>query len=158
VFKNELVYKFGAWRELIPDTCNPARKVKCVTISDYEPRVITPEEAHKVWSRLAQPENTLVLLVAVTGLRISEALGLKWSDIDPKAELIHVRRSWTMDREGRPKSRASRQRCLVWNYSPSISKSGAVSLRMPAMTTGFSPLFGTRGRLRVAGAFWLPTT
>ena len=70
--------------------------------------MITPEEAHKVWSRLAQPENTLVLLVAVTGLRISEALGLKWSDIDPKAELIHVRRSWTMEQEGTPKSRASR--------------------------------------------------
>jgi integrase len=109
-----LIYKFGAWRELIPDTCNPARKVKCVTTSEYEPKVISPEEAHKVWSRLAQPENTLVLLVAVTGLRISEALGLKWSDIDPKAELIHVRRSWTMDREGKPKSRASRAavRCV----------------------------------------------
>jgi integrase len=103
-----LVYRFGAWRELIPDSCNPARKVKCVTTSEYEPKVISPEEAHSVWSRLAQPENTLVLLVAVTDLRISEALGLKWSDIDPKAELIHVRRSWTMDREGKPKSRASR--------------------------------------------------
>lgn len=102
------VYKFGAWRELIPDTCNPAKKVKCVTTSEYEPKVISPEEAHRVWSRLKQPENTLVLLVAVTGLRISEALGLKWSDIDPKAEVIHVRRSWTMDREGKPKSRASR--------------------------------------------------
>jgi hypothetical protein len=47
-------------------------------------------------------------LQAATGLRISEALGLKWSDIDPKAELIHVRRSWTMDRIGKPKSQASR--------------------------------------------------
>jgi len=93
--------------------------------------VITPEEAHKVWSRLAQPENTLVLLVAVTGLRISEALGLKWSDIDPKAELIHVRRSWTMEQEGTPKSRQAGQRCLVWNCSPSNWQSGAVSLCMP---------------------------
>ena len=102
------VYKFGAWRELIPDTCNPAKKVRCVTTSEYEPKVISPEEAHRVWSRLKQPENTLALLIAVTVLRISEALGLKWSDIDPKAEVIHVRRSWTMDREGKPKSRASR--------------------------------------------------
>jgi integrase len=103
-----LVYKFGAWRELIPDSCNPARKVKCVTTSEYEPKVISPEEAHRMWSRLKQPESTLVLLVAVTGLRISEALALKWSDIDPKAELIHVKRSWTMDRIGKPKSKASR--------------------------------------------------
>ena len=97
-----------AWRELIPDTCNPARKVRCETTSDYEPKVVSPEESHRVWSRLKQPESTLVLLVAVTGLRISEDPGLKWSDIDPKAEVIHVRRSWTMDREGKPKSRASR--------------------------------------------------
>ena len=56
-----------------------------------------------------QDENgRLKQLVAVTSLRISEALGLKWCDIDPKAELIQVRRSWTMDREGKPKSRASR--------------------------------------------------
>jgi integrase len=48
-----------------------------VTTSEYEPKVISPEEAHSVWSRLKQPDSTLVLLVAVTGLRISEALALK---------------------------------------------------------------------------------
>ena len=72
-----LVYRVGARRELIPNSCNPARKVKCVTTSEYEPKVISPEEAHSVWSRLKQPDSTLVLLVAVTGLRISEALALK---------------------------------------------------------------------------------
>jgi integrase len=85
--------------------CDPLPRL---TTSEYEPKVISPEEAHSVWSRLKQPESTLVLLVAVTGLRISEALALKWSDIDPKAELIHVKRSWTIDRIGKPKSKASR--------------------------------------------------
>jgi len=30
---------------------------------------------------MGEPYRTLVFLVAVTGLRISEALGLKWSDL-----------------------------------------------------------------------------
>jgi len=113
--------------------------------------VISPEEAHKVWSRLAQPENTLVLLVAVTGLRISEALGLKWSDIDPKAELIHVRRSWTMDREGKPKSRASRAAVPCVEMLASIWKSGAVSPHMPAIRLGF-PVRRNKGKTPRSGS------
>jgi integrase len=36
----------------------------------------------------------LVFLVAVTGLRISEALGLKWSDLDYKRQMINLQRVW----------------------------------------------------------------
>jgi integrase len=35
-----------------------------------------------------------VFLVAVTGLRISEALGLKWNDLDYERKTIHLRRAW----------------------------------------------------------------
>jgi integrase len=38
--------------------------------------------------------NVLVFLVAVTGLRISEALGLKWSELDYEGQMIHLRRVW----------------------------------------------------------------
>ncbi|MGA8581351.1 MAG: tyrosine-type recombinase/integrase, partial [Bryobacteraceae bacterium] len=58
--------------------------------------------------QLHQPESTLLLLVTCTGLRCSEALGLKWGDIEPDRKLINVRRSWSMDREGKPKSKASK--------------------------------------------------
>lgn len=37
------------------------------------------------------PYRTLVFLVAVTGLRISEALDLKWGDPDHKRQMIHLR-------------------------------------------------------------------
>jgi integrase len=102
------VYEFAIHRELIPDSCNPVRKVECSTASDYTATVITPEQARAIFDQLQAPESILLLLVTVTGLRCSEALGLKWSDIDPQAQAIFVRRSWTMDREGRPKSRASK--------------------------------------------------
>ena len=102
-----MVFKFGRKYELTPETCDPMRKVECSSCSDYEARVVTPEQAHSIWNQLKQPESTLVLLITATGLRISEALGLKWSDIDWLNEQIHVRRSWTLGQEGKPKSRAS---------------------------------------------------
>jgi len=43
---------------------------------------------------LGEPYRTQVFLVAVTGLRISEALGLKWSDLDYERQMIHLRRVW----------------------------------------------------------------
>jgi len=43
---------------------------------------------------LGEPFRTLVFLVAVTGLRISEALGLKWSDLDYERQMIQLRRVW----------------------------------------------------------------
>jgi integrase len=43
---------------------------------------------------LEDPHRTLVFLVAVTGLRISEALGLKWGDLDCEGQMIHLRRVW----------------------------------------------------------------
>jgi len=44
--------------------------------------------------QLDYPVRTLVFLVAVTGLRISEALGLKWPNLDYERQMIHLRRAW----------------------------------------------------------------
>jgi integrase len=43
---------------------------------------------------LGEPYRTLVFLVGVTRLRISEALGLKWSELDYERQMIHLRRVW----------------------------------------------------------------
>jgi integrase len=40
------------------------------------------------------PYRTLVFLVAMTRLRISEALGLRWNDLDYERQTIHLRRDW----------------------------------------------------------------
>jgi len=50
----------------------------------------------------------LVIVVAVTAVRIGEALGLIWSDIDWKKMKINIRRDWVDGELGRPKSRASK--------------------------------------------------
>jgi len=40
--------------------------------------IVTPEQAFKILMALSEPERVLTLVIAATGLRISEALGLRW--------------------------------------------------------------------------------
>jgi integrase len=49
-------------------------------------RVLTPEEIRKLIQATSEGQRRLLVrLVAATGLRISEALGLRWSDLDVAA-------------------------------------------------------------------------
>jgi integrase len=104
-----LVYKHGQRYGLIPrrDECNPLRFVRCKTTSSYEAVILSPEQAFAVLVDLPEPERTLTLLAASTGLRISECLGLQWQDVNFDGSLIHVRRTWTWGKVGQPKSKAS---------------------------------------------------
>jgi hypothetical protein len=72
-----LVYRHGQRYGLIPRTqeSHPMRFVRCKTTSGYEAMIITPEQAYAIVRNLREPESTLTLLAAGTGLRISECLG-----------------------------------------------------------------------------------
>ncbi len=54
--------------------------------------------AGRILERLSGAELALTLLVAATGLRISEALGLQWQDVDYEARQINLRRVWVGNR------------------------------------------------------------
>jgi integrase len=43
---------------------------------------------------LPESERVLTLVIAATGLRISEALGLQWQDVDYANQRINLRRVW----------------------------------------------------------------
>lgn len=105
-----LVYRHGQTYGLIPRTAeaNPLKFVRVRTQSEYEAKIITPEQGFKILMAMRQPERTLTLLIAATGLRISECLGLQWHDIDYLNSQIFVRRSWTGGKVGKSKSAASR--------------------------------------------------
>jgi integrase len=104
-----LVFKSAQRYGLIPrgQEHNPLRFVRCKTSSSYEAMTISPQQAFAIWSRLQQPESTIVLLAASCGLRASECLGLRWEDIDYVSGVIHVRRSWTGGKVGLPKTKSS---------------------------------------------------
>lgn len=105
-----LVYRHGQTYGLIPRTAeaNPLKFVRVRTQSEYEAKIITPEQGFKILMAMRQPERTLTLLIAATGLRISECLGLQWHDTDYLNSQIFVRRSWTGGKVGKSKSAASR--------------------------------------------------
>ena len=104
-----LAYKHGQRYGLIPRTeeANPMRFVRCKTTSTFEAMILTPLQAFNVLMKLEEPERTLTLLAAATGLRISECLGLQWHDVSFEQSQIHVRRTWTCGQVGVPKSKAS---------------------------------------------------
>jgi integrase len=105
-----LVYRHSQRYGLIPrnQESNPMRFVRCKTTSGYEAMILTPEQAYAILIHLQEPERTLTLLAAGTGLRISECLGLQWQDVSFDEAVIHVRRTWTCGQVGLPKSKASK--------------------------------------------------
>jgi integrase len=105
------VYNHGQKFGMIPRSggSNPMKWVSATTVSDYEAVSLSPEESLAILERIKDPlVRVLVILVAVTAIRIGEALGLKWLDIDWKKLKINIRRDWVDGELGRPKSRASK--------------------------------------------------
>lgn len=105
------VYNHGQKFGLIPRTegSNPMRWVSATTVSDFEAVSLSPEESCAILERIDDPlVRVLVIVVAVTAIRIGEALGLTWSDVDWKKLKINIRRDWVDGELGRPKSKASK--------------------------------------------------
>jgi integrase len=91
-----VVYRRGQKSRLLPMTGegNPVAFVTQSSKTSYKAVIVTPEQAFRIMMELDDPYRTLVFLVAVTGLRVSEALGLKWGDLDYDGKMIHLRRVW----------------------------------------------------------------
>jgi len=71
--------------------------------------VLTVEEIRALIRELAQPYRTLVFLAAVTGMRVSELLALKWEDVRFDTSEIILSRSIVHQRIGIMKTEASRK-------------------------------------------------
>ena len=62
---------------------NPCAGVKLPNAGKRITRtILTPEQTIAIAKKRSEPYATLVLFMAVTGLRIGEAIGIKWSDFD----------------------------------------------------------------------------
>jgi len=88
------VFKYGRKEGLLLAGFDPFKDIDCEASSDYEAITCTPEQTLTILNQLAEPEFILTLLIATTGLSISEALGLQWADAEYDRNRIMVRRSW----------------------------------------------------------------
>jgi integrase len=105
------VYHHGQKYGMIPRTeeSNPMKWVSASTVSDYEAVSLSPEESFAILDRIIDPlVRVLVVMVAATAIRIGEALGLLWEDVDWRKGKIHIRRDWVDGELGKPKSVASK--------------------------------------------------
>jgi integrase len=57
------------------------------------PRILTPPEFKALLAELEEPYRTMVIIIACLGLRVSELIGLRWSDFNFEKLLIEIRRS-----------------------------------------------------------------
>jgi integrase len=94
-----IVYTRAQKYGLVPrsDSSNPVKWVEQTAKSNYKPIVLDPATAAKIFEQLSGFELALTILVAATGIRISEAMGLKWEDIDYQNKQINLRRVWVSD-------------------------------------------------------------
>lgn len=99
---------------------NHAKRMDCITILPTDgvrlPRVREKEKQALTWKQvetiaaaLPEPVATLVLFLTWTGLRIGEACGLRWRDVDLESLTIHVRENYVMGKYQDLKTRKSRR-------------------------------------------------
>jgi len=105
------IFKHGQRYGLLARTqeANPMLFVRQSSVSNYEPVVLTLAQCVDIMSNLTGMHRVLVLADAATGLRISEILALRWSDVDCANSCIRVTRAYVYGRFGPPKSRASKK-------------------------------------------------
>ena len=94
------------------DKYNPMKLVSAPVKSDFEAVQLSGSEATAVIRTISDPlVKVLVILIATTGMRISEALALTWDYIDWQKGRIRIRRKWNAQAKeyGEPKSAMSRK-------------------------------------------------
>jgi integrase len=86
---------------------NPIRLVRQSAKRLSTPDVLTAEEIGKILARLSGVYQVMTFLAAVTGLRVSELLALKWEDVDYAAGEIRLTRAIVCQHVGALKTAAS---------------------------------------------------
>ena len=72
--------------------------------------ILAPDETAALLAAAPPPHDTILKVLAWTGLRIGECFALRWDDIDRAAQTLHVRRRIYRGRIDTPKTAGSARR------------------------------------------------
>lgn len=88
------LWTYAMWKQDIPLQVNPISlvTVKGASKRVRKPRILTVDQFRLLLAQLREPYNTLALMCVCFGLRISEALALKWADVDWLNSTLRVER------------------------------------------------------------------
>ena len=91
-----LLFNWAMRWELMPIERNPMNlvRVKGSSKRTKVPRILTIKEFNLLLKRLKEPYRTMTLVALFLGPRVSEVMGLKWSDVDWDGLNISIARSW----------------------------------------------------------------
>jgi integrase len=73
--------------------------------------ILSVEDVKAIAHGLNEPYATLVLFLAVTGVRVGEAIGIKWTDFD--GDSLRISRTVYEGKEGTPKSKSSNRQLPI---------------------------------------------
>lgn len=109
------LWDFAMWSGDIPVQRNPMNLVKVRGSSKRtkKPRSLTDEEFRRFVVQLREPFRTVALLCVSLGLRISECMALKWSDVDWLASTLTIERGIVTGRVDDVKTDGSRRAMLL---------------------------------------------
>jgi integrase len=101
---------------------NPVSKLEPGEKPHWTPERVATLEGDKLARLLAHagPRRPLFEFLAYTGLRIGEALGLTWADIDHEHHLIRVHRQLSRKRKHAPRKTEAGKRQVI--LAPAIAK------------------------------------
>jgi integrase len=88
---------------------NPITLVRQSAKRSRFPEVLGAAEIQALLAELKDPYRTMVFVAACTGLRVSELLALKWSDLNFASEEISLRRGIVRQNIGEMKTEASQK-------------------------------------------------
>ena len=99
------------WERTIPQQANPMDLVEIKGASKRlkKPHSLTEDEFRKFITQVEEPSRTIALVCVSFGLRISECLGLKWSDVDWIRGKLRLERAIVRQRVGAVKTADSEQ-------------------------------------------------
>jgi integrase len=82
------LWDFAMWSGSLPVQRNPMSLVTLRGASKRlrKPRSLTAEEFQRFVTQLREPFRAVAILCVSLGLRISECLVLKWSDVEPEQQ------------------------------------------------------------------------
>jgi integrase len=110
-----ILWEFAMWRGDLPIQRNP---MELVTVKDAskrrrKPRSLTVAEFQKFIVHMREPFRTMALVCVCFGLRISECLALKWSDVDWLNNKLSVQRGIVKQRVDDVKTTGSEQAMTI---------------------------------------------
>ena len=129
-----VLWDFAAWRGDVPMQRNPMElvTVKGASKRSSKPHSLTVEDFQKFVANLQEPFHTIALLCVCLGLRISECLALRWSDVDWLGGSIAVERGIVRQHVGDVKTETSQRRMSLDAGLLEILKAWKQTTQFPA--------------------------